>query len=285
MKGRRFMLALALAGPLLGFGVARAQQDEGLPTTPPAKAADRAAIAFGSLKVAELDLARGQALDWLKGVGKTDAATMKSFETLWQPQNGRPVLERVAGTLALGDNRAAKLLDEVRDAQAAAPTEVPALLKDAKSPAFFRANLALAYAKALCNRKVYEEALDVLRLVKSDQVVDPAAYYFHRAVAEHGLLLKDDAGRSIIAVIEDVADAPARYKDLSILMLYDMQSWRDKDLGWIARKMDNIERRLELARGGPKTQKMQKEVVARLDEIIKQLENQAKGSSSSNGGS
>ena len=77
-----------------------------------------------------------------------------------------------------------------------------------------------------------------------------------------------------------VADAPARYKDLSILMLYDMQSWRDKDLGWIARKMDNIERRLELARGGPQTQKMQKEVVARLDEIIKQLENQSKGGGS-----
>jgi hypothetical protein len=263
----------------VGFGAARAD-DEGLPTTPPAKAADRAAVAFGSLKVTDLSSARGQALDWLKGVGKADAATLKSFEALWEPQNSRPVLERVAGTLALGDARAAKLLDEARDAQALAPTEVPALLKDAKSPAFFRANLALAYAKALCNRRVFEEALDVLRLVKSDQVVDPAAYYFHRAVAEHGLLLKDEAGRSIIAVIEDVADAPARYKDLSILMLYDMQSWKDKDLGWIARKMDNIERRLELARGGPKTQKMQKEVVARLDEIIKQLENQGKGGGS-----
>ncbi len=47
--------------------------------------------------------------------------------------------------------------------------------------------------------------------------------------------------------------------------------------------MDNIERRLELARGGPKTQKIQKEVVSRLDEIIKQMENQAKGDG--NGGS
>jgi hypothetical protein len=47
--------------------------------------------------------------------------------------------------------------------------------------------------------------------------------------------------------------------------------------------MDNIERRLELARGGPQTQKMQKEVVARLDEIIKELENRQKGNG--NGGS
>ena len=76
----------------------------------------------------------------------------------------------------------------------------------------------------------------------------------------------------------DVSDSPDRYKIVSLLMLYDMQTWKDKDLGWIARKMDNIERRLELARGGPQTQKMQTEVVRRLDEIIKEMENQKKGS-------
>ena len=41
-----------------------------------------------------------------------------------------------------------------------APTEVPAMLKDKKKPAFFRNNLALAYGKALTMRKVYEEALE-----------------------------------------------------------------------------------------------------------------------------
>ena len=57
-------------------------------------------------------------------------------------------------------------------------------------------------------------------------------------------------------------------------MHFDMVSWQDKDLSAIARKMDNIQRRLDLARGGKKTQKLQKEVLARLDEIIKELENQ-----------
>ncbi len=63
-----------------------------------------------------------------------------------------------------------------------------------------------------------------------------------------------------------------------------MTTWQEKDLGAIARKMDNIERRLDLARGGPQTQKMQKEVVLRLDELIKEMENQAKGSCQANGG-
>jgi len=232
---------------------------------------------FGLLAAPSADAARGQSLDWLKGVGKADAATLQKFNALWQED--RPVLDKVSATIGLADPQAAKLLSEARDETSAAPQTVPAVLKDSKKPAFYRANLALAYAKELCNRRVYEEALDVLKTAKPSQVVDPAGYFFHRAVAEHALLLKSEATRSIAGVLEDVQAAPERYKMVSLLMFYDMQSWKDKDLGSIARKMDNIERRLELARGGPKTQKIQKEVVARLDELIKKLENQRKGGS------
>jgi hypothetical protein len=63
---------------------------------------------------------------------------------------------------------------------------------------------------------------------------------------------------------------------VAALMSFDMLTWQDKDLGWIARKMDNIQRRLDLKRGGKQTQKMQKEVLVRLDEMIKELENKQK---------
>jgi hypothetical protein len=231
---------------------------------------------LGTLRAPSPETARSQALDWLKGVGKADAAKTE-FDALWS-QSDRSLLDRVAGTLVLGDPDAAKVLAEASDPARPAPVVVPESIKDAKKSAFYRGNLALAYAKALSNRRIHEEALDALRLVKPEQVVDPAAYFFLRAVAEHALLLKNEAFRSIVGVVEDVADAPDRYKIVSLLMLYDMQTWREKDLGWIARKMDNVERRLELARGGPQTQKMQKEIVKRLDEIIKELENQKKGS-------
>jgi hypothetical protein len=59
-------------------------------------------------------------------------------------------------------------------------------------------------------------------------------------------------------------------------MLLDMHTWKDKDLGDIARKMDNIERRLDIARGGPETRRQQREVLNRLDELIKKLENAGK---------
>jgi hypothetical protein len=230
---------------------------------------------FGTLRTTDADAARAQADAWLKSTGKTDAATQKAFADAWT--GDRPVLDKVSDTLRLGSDDARKLLDEARDRQAGAPVEVPALVKDKKLPAFFRANLALAYAKALSNRRIYEEALETLDAVRPEQVVDPATLLFHKAVAEHSLMKRNDAVKTIVRLLDDVADAPERYKMVSALMVVDMANWQDKDLGSIARKMDNIERRLDLSRGGPKTQKLQKEVIARLDELIKERENQCNG--------
>jgi len=66
-----------------------------------------------------------------------------------------------------------------------------------------------------------------------------------------------------------------------------MQQWSPdpKDLSNIERLMDNSGRRLELARGGEKTQDIQKKIVFRLDELIKELENKNKpGQGQCNGG-
>src|SRR5262249_10289831 len=164
-----------------------------------------------------------------------------------------------------------------------APVKVPALLQDTKLPDFVRANLALAYARTLSGRRIHEEALDALKQFRPEQTVDPAAYLFHRAVCEHALLLQKEAGTRVTRLLTQAIDSPERYKTVGALMLLDMQAWKDKDLGAVARKMGNIERRLELARGGPQTQKLQREVVARLDELIKELENKAKNQQQSGG--
>jgi hypothetical protein len=254
--------ALTLAVLVLGSAPLAARADKG---------AGRETLSFGTLRAPSSETARAQALAWLKSAGKSDAGAMKRFDAIWADSE-RSLTDRLADTFALGDAEAAGLLAVVRDPVRPAPTTVPAVLTDSRRPAYFRANLALAYGKALCRRRVYEEALGALKGIRPDQLVEPATYFFHRAVAEHALALKTEANRSIIGLLEDVADVPDRYRMVAALMYQDMVSWRQKDLGDIVRKMDNIERRLELARGGPQTQKIQKEVVARLDEIIKKLE-------------
>jgi len=229
---------------------------------------------FGALEPPDAKAVRADAEAW---AAKADlsAVKMKKFQTIWASKD-LVLSDRVVNSLLLND-AASQLMADARDPLTPAPTVVPAVIADAKQPLFFRANLAVAYAKALSNRRIYEEALSTLKTVKPEEVVDPAVYLFHRAVAEHAMLLKEEAVRSITRLLDDVADVPERYKAVGALMLLDMLTWREKDLNWIARKMDNSGRRLQLARGGPVTQKIQKDIVSRLDELIKEMENKAKG--------
>jgi hypothetical protein len=176
------------------------------------------------------------------------------------------------------DPATAKLIKSINDITTNVPKDVPAEIKDHSKPSFYRANLALVFAKAISSRRVYEEALEALKLVKPEEVVDPSAYFFHKAVAEHALMKRDDASQSIVRLLDDVADAPDRYKMVATLMFFDMQSWKrdEKDLLQISKLMDNSGRRLDLSRAGKVTQEIQKKIVFRLDEVIKELENQAK---------
>ncbi len=185
----------------------------------------------------------------------------------------------------LGDKNAEELLTRTRDPRSAAPTSVPAILKDTKVDPFLRANLGLAYARELTNRRIFDEALEALKAVKPEQVIDPGAYFFTRAVAEHTLMLRKEADDTVFRLLDDVTDAPERYRAIAWSMKFDMDTWQDNDLGWIARKMSVIKDRLDLTRGGKKTQRYQKEVLVRLDEMIKEMENKQKQQSQSNGGS
>jgi hypothetical protein len=49
-----------------------------------------------------------------------------------------------------------------------------------------------------------------------------------------------------------------------------------RDLGWVSRQMDAIKERLEMGSAGKKTQKMQEEILDRLDGMIKELETKQK---------
>lgn len=273
MTMTRWFSVAALA--LLLVGASRVQAE-------PEKKPMKESASFSLLRSPAAETARGQALNWLKGAGKSDSATLQNFEKIWS--GGRSLADKVAATLTLGDPAAAKLLKEARDPDAPAPTSVPSLIKDQKLPVFFRANLGLAYATALTNRKVYDEALEAFKNIKGEDVVDPASYFFHRAVTEHALMMRNEADDSIDRLLLDVVDAPVRYRMVGVLMHYDMADWQDKDLDWISRKMGVIKDRLDLTRGGPKTRGMQREVLVKLDEKIKELENKASGSCNCNGG-
>jgi hypothetical protein len=226
------------------------------------------------------DAAKAKVEGWLTGLGKLDRA---KFDAVWATD--KTVAEKTVASIALGKPEAQAVLDDARDITKDAPTGVPAVIADEKD-AFVKANLGAAYARALAGKKVYEEALASVRGVSPEDVADPSAYLFFKSVAEHSLAgyqkaRKIDATASLVRLLDDVTDAPDRYKMVATLMFFDLQNWSkdDKDLGNIGKLMDSSGRRLDLARGGQTTQDIQKRILFRLDEKIKELEEKAKGGS------
>jgi hypothetical protein len=245
-----------------------------------AKAPDPSLVSFGTLRAMDADTAKGKVSAWLTAQGKMDKA---KFDAVWATD--KTTAEKTVASIALGKPEAQTALDDARDITKDAPLTVPAVIADEKD-AFVKANLGAAYARALAGKKVYEEALLAVADAKSEDVVDPSAFLFFKAVAEHSIAgykkaRKVDAVASLVRLLDDVTDAPDRYKMVATLMFFDLQNWSkdEKDLANIGKLMDSSGRRLDLARGGQTTQDIQKRIIFRLDEKIKELEEKAKGGS------
>jgi len=284
MSIRKWLAASAATGLIAFHGSAAEPSKPFEPIAP-------SALTFGTLRSMPADVAKAKVAEWLKSVNKFDQAKL---DAIWAKTDST-LLNLTVESIALGLPDVKTAIANARDAVAASPTEVPAVIKDEKDP-FVKANVACAFAKALAGKRVYEEALKATAGIQAEQLVDPAAFFFFKAVAEHSLAsvegvkgfnaTRTGAILSIVKLLDDVTDAPDRYKMVATLMFFDIQNWAKdpKDLANIAKLMDNSGRRLDLARPGVQTQEIQKKIVFRLDEKIKELENQQKGGGGGGGG-
>jgi hypothetical protein len=278
MKLRKWLATLTVAtGSIVCASAAEPEK---------AKAPDPSLVSFGTLRAMAPETAQAKTAAWLTALGKMDKAT---FDAIWASE--KSTSEKTLACIALGKPEAQAAIADARDITKDAPLSVPAVIVDEKDP-FVKANLGAAYARALAGKKVYEEALLAVADAKSEDMVDPSAFLFFKAVAEHSVAgykkaRKVDAVASLVRLLDDVTDAPDRYKMVATLMFFDLQNWSkdEKDLSNIGKLMDSSGRRLDLARGGQTTQDIQKRILFRLDEKIKELEEKAKGSGSGNGGS
>ena len=244
------------------------------------KPADATGLSFGQLRSMDPLQARARTEELLAAAGSQLAKAQ--VDAIWN-NTQQPLADRVTDTLALGIPEVAALMARARGI-GSLPEGLPAWLKDDKQPAFARGAVALAAARALSLRGVHDETLEMLKLVRPEVSIDPGTQLFLKAVAEHGLVKGLDAQATLDRMLADVADLSERHRAVGTLMGAEISRWKDKDLGWISRKMGQIHHRLEIERGGRKTRDMQKEVVVRLDEMIKEMENQQKQASASNEG-
>lgn len=230
---------------------------------------------------------RTKALQWVAEQNVSDKQILERVGMEWSigevTLTADELFERVIRTLTLANGEARRIVSACQDAGPTVewPRDVVPLT-DSMSD-FARQHLRLFVGRYLAQRTLYEEALEVLSAVDPKQVVDPAGYFFQRAICEHQLLKKSDTLKSIGLLLDSTQNVPERYKAVALLMRHDIEQLREASLGEVAKKMSDVERRLKLGRGGEKTQKVEEEIVEALDEIIKKIEQQQQSAGAGGG--
>ncbi len=184
------------------------------------------------------------------------------------------LLDRVAESFAAVDPRAAELVRRCRADYQGPELPDAAWLAEDDVPPIVRNNLRLYYARWLAQNGLYDEVLAELTGLEPADVVDPASLLFYRMVAHHQLVEPDQARASLVRLLERKEELPQRFQQVAQLLERDLASLEDESLDHIARRMNDIRRRLAYGRAGEHVQRIERGVVESLDDVIEQLEKQ-----------
>jgi hypothetical protein len=218
---------------------------------------------------------KAQALEWLEKTNP-DMARRAKAALLWaslpeQPTGG-DLLNRLTETFALADVNAARLVELCSKPRQPAVLPSQPWLQDLKAPPLLTANLRLFYGRWLVQASLLDEAQEQLASLNPSDVVAPAELLFYQGVVYHGLLDQAQGMKAIDQLLDGAEASPRRYVAVARLMQADLDGLKPDTLDHIARRMEDIQRRLELGRAGPKVRKIEDGVVESLDKIIKKVE-------------
>lgn len=231
--------------------------------------------------------ARQQVFEWLDAQ-QPDAETRARAERLWdavpESPSGEELLEAAAQTFALTEANVRTLVETCAQPRKEPVLPSHAWLADAATPPLVSANLRLYYGRWLAHQTLYDEAAEQLAGIKPGDVVDPASLLFYQAVVHHRLLEKEKGLQAARELLADGHSPPRRYTTVARLIEADLKDLEPETLDHIARRMEDIQRRLDLGRAGPKVRKIEDGVIESLDKLISELEQQQQKSASMSSG-
>ena len=212
-------------------------------------------------------------------IDRQDDAVGLRFQELW-PEGDHPeidntqMLDRLVESFALVDDATRQLLEQCnRTHQGPLPVEYDWLRRDS-GDVFVRNNLRLYCARWLSQRGFYDEVLALLEDTQVADVVDPASLLFCRMVAYHQLVRPDECRATLVQLLEQQPRLPLRYLRVAELVRQDLSTLKDESLDHIARRMNDIRRRLDLGRAGDRVQSIEQGVVSSLTRLIDKIEKQ-----------
>ncbi len=230
-----------------------------------------------SWKIPTAESVREQALAWLAD-RPIDAPARAQVEALWSsatlPGGKDHLLDVLCATFAAADPQARDLVTLCSQPRRQVTLPDVTWLVDGKTAAIERQNLRLLYGRWLVQETLYDEATGQLDGLQPEDVADPAGLLFYQAVVQQRTLKRDAGLSSIARLLENEANLPKRFTSVARLMQADLDALKDESLDHIARRMDDVRRRLDLGRAGPKVREVEDGVIASLDKLIKEMEQQ-----------
>jgi hypothetical protein len=210
---------------------------------------------------------------WLATRGDASPEQIAAATAVWnQPDNDR--LDRLMQAVTTIDKNAKLLLTDVAGLPPAAVSRLADQF-DSQPQADFGSDVAALWtARQLVRLERYDEAAPLLVKRSVEASPDPATLLFCRAACEFWMLQADAASETIARLLEREAEIPVRYAQLARLLEADVASLEQDSLDHISRRMRDITRRLDLGHAGKKIRAVQDGVIASLDKLIKQIEDQ-----------
>jgi hypothetical protein len=215
--------------------------------------------------------------DYLATKTLDEPARLK-IEALWPDEalalEGAELLDRLTASLAVVDPKAAEIVAACQQDAPGLPLPKFDYLNDESAPVFVRDNLRLLVGRWLASNHLVDESLEVLKDAKAENVADPATLLFHQAVGYHRLLKKEECLAAVSKLLERESELPRRYVTLAHLMEADIKPLKVDSLDEIARLMEDVRRRLALARAGKVVRDEEDTIIAKLEKMIEELEKQ-----------
>ncbi len=223
---------------------------------------------------------RARVIKWLDGRGVEDK-TKDAVRLLWpESTEGKPeattaeLFDRLIRSLAIVDGKARRLVKQCsRPLAGPVPPEAD-WLADPQTDSLMAGNLRLVYGRWLANQSLLDEAREQLADLKPQDVVDPATLLFYQAVVHQGLLEREEGLAAVKLLLERADEGPRRYAEVGRLLQRDLETIEKDSLDHIARRMNDVGRRLDLGRAGGDVRKIEDGVIDSLDKLIDKLKKQ-----------
>ncbi|MEP3477654.1 MAG: hypothetical protein ABJZ55_00255 [Fuerstiella sp.] len=221
------------------------------------------------------DQVQTQVMQWLvsRNLPKASAEkVMKQWAKSTQVSNlsSEQMLDVVILSFAEVDDDVAMLLQQSEGQDAPAPIET------AGQQEFYSAQVQLFRARWLVQHRFYDDALEALDALGPDDVVDPASLLFYRAICQSELLQTQDALDSVTLLQNNTLDVPNHFLVVADMMKKELLEREEEGMKNVAELMTDVERRLDLGKSGKQTQSQEDAVIAALDKLLEDLENEKK---------